>query len=949
MRIVRRSLLALPLLSLLVTPVVLTLSARSVSAATNTVDGLSVFVGYAEDKEIESPVPANFPTPWAGAPNTIFLGGTVPGQSACGTLTACYDAGAIRLDNPGTGPVTVSSVSVDDHSSLSGGNVFNLWGSFAVPPGESVILTENPPGDPNTFDDFDTSEFPSQCTPITVAPTVTFTIGGAATTLVDSTHVLDDGGIDRGSCTPKQNESIQWRAIGSPGTDAATLTLSPSTTTLFAGQPVTETATLLDGSGLGLPNTTVTFNVTSGPDAGRTATAITNASGQASFTYTPSSEGEDAVVASMTTVGTFASNATRVMWVDDAPGAWSSGDIGSPPVAGSQSFNQSTGTWTVSGGGADIAGGADQFHAVWQTVSSGSGIAAHVTAQSDTSPGAKAGVMLRTSTDPGSPYYGVFVTPGDGIVVQERGAENGPTTTVAAEAGSVPAYLWVVGSSTTLEAYSSSDGYTWIPIPGSTVSGNLGASVLAALAVTAQSTTALSTVTMDAVVISPAPPAPAPPEVCPGPWTCADIGSPALAGTQSFDPNTGTWTISAGGSDITGTSDQFHFVWQTLTGDGSVVADVLSQTDSSSNAKAGIMLRASTDPGAPNYAVLVSPGVGIKVQVRSAEDGTTSKIANPTGTAPVYLKVTRSGNTFSAYTSSDGATWTLIAGSTFTFNPGTALLAGLAATSHNAGVVGTAAFDDVQVSGSTSPPPPPPPAITLTPATQSASTGASQTVTGTVLDGSGNPLSGTTVTFDVVSGPNAGEITTAVADSAGHATFADTTSIAGPDLVQASFVDSTSTTRTSNQVQVIFTTPTSGGLTISNLTVNDTTRASQWSVQPNLQVGDVLYADRTYSLTAAPSLVIGDIWIRDTNGSKAFTGNPLVTFTINQQATVLVGMDKRVSRPSWLDASWTDTGTTESGTGPVTYELFERTFAAGPVALGPMGPSTDSMYTIAVS
>ena len=57
-----------------------------------TAGGLSVSVGYAEDKEIETPDPAAFPVPWAGAPNTTFLGGTVPGQAACGTLAACYDA-----------------------------------------------------------------------------------------------------------------------------------------------------------------------------------------------------------------------------------------------------------------------------------------------------------------------------------------------------------------------------------------------------------------------------------------------------------------------------------------------------------------------------------------------------------------------------------------------------------------------------------------------------------------------------------------------------------------------------------------------------------------------------------------------------------------------------------------------------------------------------------------
>jgi hypothetical protein len=46
------------------------------------------------------------------------------------------------------------------------------------------------------------------------------------------------------------------------------------------------------------------------------------------------------------------------------------------------------------------------------------------------------------------------------------------------------------------------------------------------------------------------------------------------------------------------------------------------------------MLRAGTDAGAPNYAVLVSPGAGIKVQVRATPGGATKKLANPTGTRP---------------------------------------------------------------------------------------------------------------------------------------------------------------------------------------------------------------------------------------------------------------------------------------------------------------------------
>jgi hypothetical protein len=674
-------------------------AARTVGVAAPTVSGLSVFVGYAEDKEINTPDPTAFPVPWAGSPNTTFLGGTVPGQTACGTLTVCYDAGAIRLDNNTGAAIPVTSVSVDVHSSIPGGKLFpNLWGSFTVPAGKSVILTENPPANNPGYDNFDTSGYPgNNCTPITVAPTVTITVGGVATTLADSTHVLDTGGIDTGYCPPKHNESIQWQAIGAPGTGHATLSLGPATATAFTGQQVTETATLLDGSGAGLPNATVGFSVTSGPDAGLTGTAVTDSNGNAAFSYTGAGEGEDVVVASVTTVGSFQSNATRVMWTDDSTAGWTSGDIGNATPAGGQTLNPSSGSWTIQGGGAGIGGTADQFHFLWKTLPSGGGVGARITSQTPAGSAAESGVMLRASTDPGAPYYAAFVTPGGGITVQDRATQGGQASTMVSSSGTLPAYLWVTDVGNTLTAYGSADGYVWAPIAGSAAAVNLGTSVLAGLAVTAGSTTALSTATADSAVVSATPPAPAPPVPCPAPWTCADIGSPAPAGSQSFDPNSGTWTINGGGADITGTSDQCRYVWQTLSGDGSVVADVTSQANTSSGAKAGPMLRASTDPAAPEYSVLVSPGEGIKVQIRKTQGGSTTKLANPTGTAPAYLKITRSGSTLTAYTSADGVTWTLIPGSTATLSLGPSLLAGLAVTSHHSGALGRVTMNAVTV------------------------------------------------------------------------------------------------------------------------------------------------------------------------------------------------------------------------------------------------------------
>src|SRR5258708_38904686 len=122
------------------------IAAKPVHAAGSAISNLSVSVGYAEDKHQSSLSPGAFPVPWSGAPNTIFLGNPVFGSSPCGTLPHCFDGGAIRIDNTGSSDMTIDSVSVDDHSSVSGGKVFNLWGSFTVPAGKSGILAQNPPG-----------------------------------------------------------------------------------------------------------------------------------------------------------------------------------------------------------------------------------------------------------------------------------------------------------------------------------------------------------------------------------------------------------------------------------------------------------------------------------------------------------------------------------------------------------------------------------------------------------------------------------------------------------------------------------------------------------------------------------------------------------------------------------------------------------------------------------
>jgi hypothetical protein len=86
----------------------------------------------------------------------------------------------------------------------------------------------------------------------------------------------------------------------------------------IASDEYTVTATVQDTQGNPIANRAVTFNVTSGPNVGASGTAPTNASGQATFTYTSGVAGTDVVQASFVTSGgeTLTSNQVTVVWED---------------------------------------------------------------------------------------------------------------------------------------------------------------------------------------------------------------------------------------------------------------------------------------------------------------------------------------------------------------------------------------------------------------------------------------------------------------------------------------------------------------------------------------------------------------------------------------------------------------------------------------------------------
>ena len=187
----------------------------------------------------------------------------------------------------------------------------------------------------------------------------------------------------------------------------------------------------------------------------------------------------------------------------------------------------------------------------------------------------------------------------------------------------------------------------------------------------------------------------------PSVWSDGDIGSVGVGGAASYA--NGTFTVSGAGSGtmITGT-DSFHFVYQPFTGDGSIVARVLS-VQGSSAAQAGVMIRETLASGA-NHAFLFDYSTSILATERTTTSASSSYQSVGSATQPNWIKLTRSGNVFNMYGSSDGVNWVQL-GTSQTITMAQSVYVGLAVSNRNTASLATATFDSVSVNSASAPAP----------------------------------------------------------------------------------------------------------------------------------------------------------------------------------------------------------------------------------------------------
>lgn len=195
----------------------------------------------------------------------------------------------------------------------------------------------------------------------------------------------------------------------------------------------------------------------------------------------------------------------------------------------------------------------------------------------------------------------------------------------------------------------------------------------------------------------------------PSPWSQRDVGDVSVVGAASYDGR--AFTIEGAGTDIGGAGDQFQFACVPMTGDGTITARFVPQVASQS-AKMGVMMRETFAADSAHAALLLMPapagageqaGWGARLVTR-ASSGADSWIEAGPNLPPPYvtygrlmqpcwLRLVRSGNTFTGSISPDGQTWSQVGSSTIPLKRG--ILAGLSVCSRLGKVSTAVSFDNV--------------------------------------------------------------------------------------------------------------------------------------------------------------------------------------------------------------------------------------------------------------
>jgi WD40 repeat protein len=174
-----------------------------------------------------------------------------------------------------------------------------------------------------------------------------------------------------------------------------------------------------------------------------------------------------------------------------------------------------------------------------------------------------------------------------------------------------------------------------------------------------------------------------------------DVGSPALAGSASYDPAAQQYALSGAGTNMWFTTDQFHFLWRRMKGDFILRARLeFVGAGAEAHRKAGWMVRPSLEAGAP-YADFAQHGNGLTaLQFRRAAGSNTEQLILTITNADV-LQFERKGSNYILSAAHYGEPY--VRTQLTNLDLGDEVYAGLFICSHNGDVMEKALFRDVRL------------------------------------------------------------------------------------------------------------------------------------------------------------------------------------------------------------------------------------------------------------
>ena len=176
----------------------------------------------------------------------------------------------------------------------------------------------------------------------------------------------------------------------------------------------------------------------------------------------------------------------------------------------------------------------------------------------------------------------------------------------------------------------------------------------------------------------------------PAGWSIMDVGSGFLAGSAS--ETNGVYTVQGAGN-VGSTADSFRFISQ-ASGTNCELKLRMPTYQTTTNSRSGIMIRESSAAGAKMAVMSVNPNGSYSWQRRMALNNATATVTGTTAAAPnVWLRLKRTGDTITGYSSTDGVSWTTV--SSANFGMVSQVSFGVFVVTGSNGTLNTSTFDNV--------------------------------------------------------------------------------------------------------------------------------------------------------------------------------------------------------------------------------------------------------------